>query len=144
MKDKERLLELLNAAFEREYNDVFLYLKEAELFRGKIVGGNKIGDIFESFSLMELRHADRIASKIVELGGKAQWKFMPFEIAESLRIVLEKHAVYEHKAISLFEEILALCGDSDSRLIIKGIKQEEKEHLDKITHILKHLKSGRK
>ena len=144
MQDKARFIKLLNEAFEKEYNDVFLYLREANLFRKKIVSGERIGNIFESFSLMELRHADRLVSKILELGGKAEWKFISLEVSASLREVLERHVISEAAAVAQYEEILAQCEDEDFKIIIKGIKEQEKEHLAEVSHILRNLKAGRK
>ena len=142
MKEKEKFLKLLNEAFEAEYNDVFLYLREADRFRKKLVSGARLGEIFDKFSLMELRHSDRIAAKIIQSGGKPQWKLLPFEESESLRDILKRHAESEKNAIALYNEILPLCRerDADFKLIIRGIKEEEGEHLDKVLHILKHLR----
>ena len=89
---------------------------------------------------MELRHADRVASKMIELGGRAEWRFLPFESSDSLRDVLQRHALNEAKAIKLYDEILTFFDYADFKLILKGIKEEEKEHLQKVEHILKHLK----
>lgn len=144
MDYKEGLVKLLNNAFENEYNDVFLYLKEAAFFREKIVAGEKLGELFEAFSLMELRHADRMAAKIIELGEKPEWVFRPFEAPGSLRDVLERHAVSEAAAIRLVDELLTLCTDRDFKLILKGIREDEKEHLVKIAHLKKQIKPGKK
>ena len=142
MTEKEKFLELLSKAFETEYNDVFLYLREADRFRKKIVAGDKLGAIFDKFSLMELHHSDRIAAKIIQSGGKAQWKFMPFEQSNSLKDILQRHMEKEKQAIALFNEILPLCRerDADFKLIIRGIIEEEAEHFARIEHIHKHLK----
>jgi rubrerythrin len=144
MEYKEGFVKLLNEAFEKEYNDVFLYLKEAGLFRKKIVSGERLGGLFEGFSLTELRHADRIAAKIIELGGKAEWIFRPFESSDSIRDVLERHAVNELAAIRHIDELLILCTDPDFQLVLKGIREDEKEHLAKIVHLKKRIKQGKK
>ncbi|MFH1368455.1 MAG: ferritin-like domain-containing protein [Elusimicrobiota bacterium] len=136
---KEKLLSLLYSAFEKEYNDTFLYLREAELFRSKIAGGDRLGSVFSGFSAEELMHADRIASKIIELGGKAQWNFAPLETERSIHKVLEKHIENEAAAYMRYTEMLELCEDKNFLLILKGIRDEEKEHLEKAKHILKHL-----
>jgi bacterioferritin (cytochrome b1) len=142
MTEKEKLLGLLNKAFETEYNDVFLYLREADRFRKKIVSGDKLGIIFDKFSLMELHHADRIAAKIIQAGGKVLWEFKPFEQSSSLRDILNRHTGKEKYAIALYNEILRLCSerDADFKLIIRGIIEEETEHLAKVEHIYGHLK----
>ncbi|HCJ67311.1 MAG TPA: hypothetical protein DHV62_08330 [Elusimicrobia bacterium] len=136
----EKLLELLNLAFEMEYVDVFLYLKEAGMFKKKIVAGEKLAKIFEEFSQMELIHADRLAMKIIELGGKAHWTFRTLEPSSSLREVLKKHLESETKAYHLYSEIIKITEELDFNLILKGIREDEKEHIEKVTDILKKLK----
>lgn len=144
-----KLLELLNTAFELEYNDIFLYLKEAGLFQKKLVAGEKLAKIFEEFGRMELYHADRLAMKIIELGGKAQWNFRIIEPVRSVRETLRKHLEYETRAYHLYEEILELIEEPfgwnsglkpEFKLVIKGIQSDEKEHLEKIVELLKKIK----
>jgi rubrerythrin len=142
MADNKKFIQLLNLAFEKEYNDVFLYLREAELFKGKIVNGGRINEIFNGFSIMELRHADRVASHLIELGAAASWVFKPLESSTSLREVLDRHVENEKKAIMLYGELVNMCEDIDFGIILKGIKSNEQEHLEKVSHILKHLKAS--
>ena len=144
MPNTEKLIKLLNTAFEKEYEDVFLYLREAELFRKKIVDGERLGDIFEDYSIMELHHADRISSKMIEFSCRTVWKFKPLEISCSLTHILEKHVENEHSAIKVFNDILEERIDANFKLMIMGIREEEKKHLDKISHILRHIRSKRK
>lgn len=135
----EKLLELLNSAFEMEYADVFLYLKEAGMFKKKIVAGEKLAKIFEEFSQMELRHADHLAMKIIELGGEARWNFRPLEVSSSLREVLRKHLEDETKAYQLYGEIITINEEPDFKLILQGIRGNEKEHLEKVADLLKKI-----
>ena len=138
---EEKYIKLLNSAFEKEYNDVFLYLREAELFKKKIVLGEKIERIFSDFSAMELRHADRVASKLIELGAKPKWVFRPLEGSNSLREVLERHVVSEMAAIHIYNDIISICTDYDFKIILKGIRENEEEHLAKVSRFLKKLKA---
>ncbi len=140
MGNKEKFIKLLNIAFENEYNDVFLYLKEADLFRKKMVSGDKIGGIFNDFSVMELRHADRLAMKMIELGVKAEWVFKPLEPSNSIREVLENHVKIEANSVKYYDEMLKVCEDKDFIITIKGIREDEKEHLEKVSHILKKIR----
>lgn len=141
MENKETFVKLLNTAFEKEYNDVFLYLKEAELFRKKLVDGEVIGKVFETFSVEELRHADRIAAKLIELGERPEWIFGSLEPSASLREVLKQHLASETKAVRYCEELIDVCDDADFKIILKGIREDEKEHYAKAARILKHLRS---
>jgi len=90
---------------------------------------------------MELRHADRLASKLIEAGAKAEWKFRSLESSNSFREVLVKHVTCETNAIQLPTEILDECDDVDFSIVIKGIREDEREHLQKVAGILKGLKT---
>lgn len=140
MEYTDKLLTLLNTAFEDEYSDTFLYLREAELFRRKIVAGERLESIFKEFSAMELRHADRVAAKIIELGGKPRWEFKPLETSTSLREILQKHLVRETNAVHGYTTLIGLARGTDFEIILKGIREDEKEHLVEVSRILKGLR----
>jgi bacterioferritin (cytochrome b1) len=140
---KEKLLQLLHEAFEGEYNDTFGYLREASLFGRKLAGGERLDAVFSRFSTMELNHADAVAAKIIELGGRPRWNFGPSETDDSLRKTLEKHVESEAAAYLAYTKIMELCAlsaDKDFALKARAIRNEELLHLQKVKHILKHLK----
>lgn len=138
---KEKLLSLLHKAFELEYNDTFSYLNEAQLFEFKTVDGERVGGIFRKFNEFEQIHADKLSAKIIELGGKAQWNFKQFEPETSLRKALEKHIGAEADAYRVYTQLIESCEDKGFVLLLKGIREEEKDHLEKVKHILKKLES---
>jgi len=135
----QHYLKLLTTAFENEYNDVFLYLREADTFGKRILGTEKLHELFNAFSQMELRHADRIAMRIIELGGTPQWVFKPIEQATSLRTALKKHAELELSMYRFYTELVKQEEDNDFKIILKGIRENEREHLEKTTELLKKV-----
>lgn len=137
--DKPRYRELLEKVFQMEHYETLLYLREADLFVKKIIGGDKLGDVFKEFSSMELKHADRIAVKLLELGASPVWEFKPLENESSLHAVLSRHLKNEAASYEAYDELVALTDDADFKLCLKGIRAEEKEHLEKISHILRKL-----
>ncbi len=139
MAQEKELFWLLSSAFEDEYADVFLYLKEADLFKKKIVNGERLADLFEGFSAQELRHADRLAMKMLEMGRSPAWSFRLLPVKSSLNEALRDHVARETNCFHLYNEILKVNDDPDFELIIKGIRDNEKEHLDKCVDILKKL-----
>lgn len=139
MNNKEKIIELLSTAFEMEQNDVFIYLREADLFKRKVVKGEKLSQIFKAFSDMELRHADIVASKLIELGHKPSWSFKKIEIDDSLRTALKKHQQNETKMYQIYSKVYDLCDDNNFKVVVKGIRENEKEHLEKINRILNKI-----
>lgn len=136
----DRLYALLHESFEREYNDTFMYLKEAALFRKKIAGGEKIEALFGAFSAQELKHADALAAKIIQLGHKPVWTFRPIELPSSLHEALERHVESEASAYMAYTNIIENCPDKDFVRRATEIRADELAHLEKVKHILKHLR----
>src|SRR3990167_352719 len=105
----------LNRALQMEYSDVFLYPREAKLIKDK-----KIASIFEKFGLMEVRHADLLAMRILNLGGKPEWDFYLLKELTELEDILKRHRDYEGKVIALYAELIPEV-DDETRIILKGI-----------------------
>lgn len=135
MADREELLQLLNRAFGLEYSDVFLYLKEADALRGKRIGAVELDGLFEKYSQMELRHADRLAMKIIALGSIAQWEFKPMYAGGSITEILDRHVAHEQEAIALYDRVIELADDNDFELVVRGIRDDEREHARQIIRL---------
>ena len=113
----------LNKALQLEYSDVFLYPREA-----KLIEDRSIASIFENFGLMEIRHADLLARRILELNGKPVWDFSLLEDKKELKDIIDRHIDYEQRAISFYGKLIPEV-DEETKIILRGIKAEEEEHL---------------
>src|SRR3989339_1101456 len=133
----ENFLELLNTAFIAEYEDVFLYLRESSIFKKKIAGGEKLAEIFEDFSVMELKHADLLAMKLIKLGGRPTWQFRQIDDSASLKDTLQRHVISESRLYKIYTDLIDACADRNFKIVLKGIRDNEKEHLEKVTYLLK-------
>lgn len=89
----------LNKALQLEYSDVFLYPREAQLIAGK---DKVIASMFEEFGLMEVRHADLLARRILQLKGKPVWDFALLENKTNLKDILIHHVDYETRTIDFY------------------------------------------
>ncbi|HBU70525.1 MAG TPA: hypothetical protein DEE98_09125 [Elusimicrobia bacterium] len=143
MKDAKELLNLLSHAFEMEYNDVFLYLREAERVKRKLRDGEKLAKMFEEFSMTELRHADRLSSEIISLGGKPVWKFAELETESSIHKILDKHIENEMHAYNHYKKIMGYSMSKDFELAVSGIMQNEKYHMEKLIEFYNKLELRR-
>jgi rubrerythrin len=122
-----------------ELTDVKLYEHEAQLFRRKIVDGDRIGRMFERFAGEEKVHLESLRgmATIDEIGKTAPQK-PPF--SASLRDTLRTHVERELRSIRACEYLLAKLTDSRQRLLIKGIMADEKEHLKACLKYLKYVR----
>ncbi|TRZ94571.1 ferritin-like domain-containing protein [bacterium] len=130
--DKDKLIELLNYALQFEYNDVFLYPRESRAIKDK-----DVAVLFENFGLMEIRHADMLAIRILELGGKPAWDFKLLGELSDLKEILKRHLNNEEAAIGFYNNLIERIDDAEIRIVLRGIKAEEEIHRDKIREFLK-------
>ena len=94
----------------------------------------------------EQQHADRLAGRIRQLGGKPQMD--PLVIAEtshsdyregtSLADMIREDLVAERIAIATYREIVNYFGEQDptSRLLMEEILANEEEHADELANLL--------
>jgi rubrerythrin len=138
--NQEKLLEILQELLEAEYTDIFVYNGEAELFRKKIKEGDRLAKLYKDLALEELSHADLISKKILELNEKPVWEykniFLSNSIRESLKIHLEREIAIYRKYSDLIEQI----EDKEFKTILKGIRENEKEHITYISDFLRKVK----
>lgn len=127
----DEIISKLNEALQMEYSDIFLYPREAKLIEDK-----DISSIFEHFGLMEVRHADLLAMRILNLGGKPEWDFFLLKELTELEDILKRHRDYEGKVVALYAKLIPEV-DDETRIILRGIREEEKGHLETIEDLLK-------
>ncbi|MGE5197935.1 MAG: ferritin-like domain-containing protein [Deltaproteobacteria bacterium] len=129
-----KLIELLNEALAQEYSDVFLYPREARTIQDK-----KVADKFNQFGAEELRHADIISMKLLELGERPAWDYTLEQGGTSLKEMLEHHLEKEKKYILLYNKCVEATDDDNFKILLKGIRANEESHLKFIEDILKSL-----
>ena len=120
----------LNKALQLEYSDVFLYPREAGLIKDKVISST-----FDEFGLMEIRHADLLARRIIDLGGKPVWDFAILQDKADLKDIISRHVDYENRAIDFYGKLIGQV-DAEPSIILRGIQSEEEEHLQKLQGFL--------
>ncbi len=129
--DKDELIKVLNYALQFEYNDVFLYPRDARAVKDK-----NVAEIFEKFGLMEIRHADMLSIRILELGGKPIWEFKLLGELSDLKEILKRHLEREEKTVNFYQNLIEQLDDPEIKIVLRGIKAEEEMHRDKIRELL--------
>ena len=128
---KQDIIGNLNKALQLEYSDIFLYVREA-----KLIQDNIINQYFEKFGLMEIRHADMLAQRILALGGRPIWDFHLLEDKDNLKDTLTRHIDSEAMIIDFYGSLLEKV-DEETKIILRGIRAEEETHLAKLKESLK-------
>lgn len=137
---RDDIVRLLNDALATELVCVLRYKRHH--FTADGVNSPKIAEEFLVHANEEAAHADRIAERIVQLGGEPD--FRPQSLAErshadydeskDLKSMVRANLVAERIAVETYRQMIALIGDKDptTRRMLEGILADEEEHADEL------------
>ena len=142
--DRNAIIALLNEALATELICVLRYKRHYSMAQGPHANAAK--EEFAEHAKDELEHADRLAERIVQLGGAPD--FSPDGLSErshaeyaeghSLRDMMREDLVAERIAIESYREMIRFIGDSDptTRRLLEAVLAKEEEHADDITSLM--------
>jgi bacterioferritin len=142
------VLELLNDSLATELVCALRYRRHY-FMSAKLGGaaGHVIADELLAHANEEQNHADKLAERIVQLGGEPE--FDPKAIAArshtkyiagtDLRTMLGEDFVAERVAIETYAAFIRHLGDSDptTRRVLERILEQEEEHADDLVDLLR-------
>ena len=142
--DKDQVIKILNEALATEIVCVLRYRFHYYMATG--IHKEGAAAEFLEHSNDEQGHADRIAERIKQLGGKpelnpaviAQTSHSEYVEGTSLEDMLREDLVAERIAIQTYREMINFFGDKDptSRRLMEEILAVEEEHADDIADLL--------
>ncbi|MCU0950330.1 MAG: bacterioferritin [Burkholderiaceae bacterium] len=142
--DRDTVLRLLNEALATELVCTLRYKRH--YFTAKGANSAAVAAEFLEHAKEEEEHADRIAERIVQLGGEPD--FSPHGLAErshaeyvegdSLEQMIRENLVAERIAIESYREIARYLGDRDptTRRLMEDILASEEEHADDLVDLM--------
>ncbi len=145
--DAEKVCGLLNTALATELVCVLRYKHHYFMANGLISA--PVAAEFLAHANEEQGHADELAERIVQLGGKPD--FNPEGLAtrshaeyiegESLVDMIKENLIAERIAIDSYREMIAYLGhhDTTTRRMLEGILAVEEEHADDMRDLLQGL-----
>ena len=142
--NKEKILQLLQEALSTELICVLRY--RHDYFMAKGLASKAAADEFLEHANEELEHADRIAERIVQLGGEPNFEpsslagrsHSEYRTGKTLEEAIRENLVAERIAIDSYREIIQYIGDSDptTRRLMEEILEVEEEHADDLADLL--------
>ena len=142
--DREQVIKLLQGALATEIVCVLRYRQNYFAARG--LRAKVAADEFLEHSKQEQEHADRIAERIVQLGGDpdlnpatlGERSHAEYRIGKSLSEMIRENLVAERIAIDSYREIAQYLGDDDptTRRMMEEILAVEEEHADDLADLL--------
>lgn len=145
--DRDKVIQLLNEALATELICALRYKRHYHAASG--VSGEKAKEEFLEHALQEEQHADRLATRITELGGLPDYSpdtlssraHSEYVEGVTLADMLKEDLIAERIAIDSYSEMIRFLGDSDitSRRILEEILAVEEEHANDLTSLLQDL-----
>jgi bacterioferritin len=145
--DRKAVLAMLNAALATELVCTLRYRRHYFMADGAVA--EAVRPEFLVHSQQELEHADRIADRIVQLGGEPD--FDPAGLAErshaeyregrSLEEMIREDLVAERIAIESYREMIDYLQEKDhtTRRLLEEILAVEEEHAEELSSLLAGL-----
>lgn len=132
MQGDKKVIELLNKALYNELTAINQYFLHAKMLKNWGLGRWAKHEYEESID--EMKHADRLAERILFLDGLPNFQALgKLKIGEGPREILECDLALEMEGIPLLREAIAYCEEVDdyvSRELFVDILEDEEEHVD--------------
>ena len=148
--DRIEVLDLLNEALATEMVCVLRYRRHHFMARG--IHAKSVADEFLVHSNEEQGHADRIAERIVQLGGEPDFdpdgltsrSHAEYVAAATLVEMIRENLVAERIAIDSYREMIEYLGDGDPTTgqLLRDILLVEEKHADELSDLLVGLPSA--
>ena len=142
--DVKRVCEVLNEALATELVCVLRYKRH--YFTAHGMNSPAVADEFLEHATAEAGHADRIAERIVQLGGEPDFSpdtllarsHADYDASTDLRAMLRANLVAERVAVETYRQMINLIGDKDptTRRLIEEVLQDEEEHAEDLKDLL--------
>jgi bacterioferritin len=141
---RDSVVALLNAALATELICVLRYKRHHFTARG--IASPMVAEEFMVHANEESAHSDRLAERIVQLGGEpnyspvglAERSHAAYEEASDLRSMVISNLRAERIAVESYRQMIQLIADKDptTRRMLEDILRQEEEHADELKDLL--------
>jgi bacterioferritin len=140
------VVRLLNDALATELVCVLRYKRHH--FTAKGLASPAIAEEFMVHAKEEAGHGDRLAERIVQLGGApnfapdslSQRSHADYDESTDLKAMVRANLVAERVAVESYRQMINLLGDKDptTRRLLEDILHDEEEHAEEMLDLLEH------
>ena len=137
---RKDIIKLLNDSLATELVCVLRYKRHH--FTAEGLASPKIAEEFLVHANEEAAHADRLARRIVQLGGDpdfspdtlTQRSHAAYDDSADLKTMIRANLIAERVAIESYSQLIELIGNKDSttRRLLEDILADEQEHADEL------------
>lgn len=137
---REDIIKLLNDSLATELVCVLRYKRHH--FTAQGLASSKIAEEFLVHANEESSHADRLAERIVQLGGEPDFSpdtltsrsHADYNDSSDLKAMIKSNLIAERVAIEAYSQLIVMIGDKDSttRRLLEDILSDEQEHAEEL------------
>jgi bacterioferritin len=142
--DREQSIRILNEALATELVCTLRY--QFHYFMATGIHSQAVKEEFKEHAREEQEHAERIAERVKQLGGKPEMNparltdlsHSEYREGDSLADMIREDLIAERIAIESYREMIRYFGERDptSRVMMEDILAKEEEHADELTDLL--------
>ncbi|WP_077035630.1 bacterioferritin [Pelomonas sp. KK5] len=142
---REQIVKLLNDSLATELVCILRYKRH--YFTATGLQAPAIAEEFMVHAGEETAHADRIAERIVQLGGEPDFapdsltsrSHASYDASLDLKGMIKANLVAERVAVEAYRQMIKLIGDKDptTRRLLEEILEQEEEHAEELSDMLK-------
>ena len=147
---RDDVVKLLNDSLATELVCVLRYRRH--YFTASGLSSSAIADEFLVHANAELAHADKIAERIVQLGGEPDFNpkgllersHADYDEAMDLKAMIRANLIAERVAVEAYRQMIHLLADKDptTRRMLEEILADEDEHADELSDWLERYRSA--
>lgn len=138
---RDAIVKLLNDSLATELVCVLRYKRHYFMATGS--NSPKIAEEFLVHANEESEHADRIATRIVQLGGQPDFSpstllarsHADYDDSNDLQVMVRVNLIAERVAVESYRQMIALIGEQDptTRRMLEDILADEEEHANELS-----------
>lgn len=136
-----KVIGLLNEARKRELHAIAQYM--VQHYELEDAGYGKLGDRLKKIAIVEMKHAEELAERILFLGGSPVTK-PEGDIKKGLSIpdILKNDISLESDAVKMYNDSARACAEENdhvSKDLFEKLLADEEEHVDEFQKTLDHV-----
>ena len=141
---RDDIVRLLNDALATELVCVLRYKRHYHTAHG--IASPNVAEEFLEHANAEAAHADRIAERIVQLGGEPDFapdslskrSHADYDASPDLKDMIRANLVAERVAVETYRQMINLIGDKDptTRRLLEDVLNDEEEHAEDMKDLL--------
>lgn len=141
---REQIIKLLNDALATELVCILRYKRH--YFTAQGINSGAVAAEFLEHANEESAHADKLAERIVQLGGEPDFNpdrltgksHADYDESSELKDMIRANLVAERVAVETYRQMIQLIGDKDptTRTLLEEVLRDEEEHADDMKDLL--------